>query len=78
MTRHNNNNGAKRMSTTENGGEEDDDDSDDERQKFDGVANLELAINTDLLRFFVVAARAIGTPKNKMIASCLQQGSTLF
>ncbi len=62
MTRHNNN-GAKRVSTTENGGEEDDDNSDDEwRQKWDGVANLELAINTDLLRFFVVAARAIGTP----------------
>jgi hypothetical protein len=51
------------VSTTENGGEEDDDNSDDEwRQKWDGVANLELAINTDLLRFFVVAARAIGTP----------------
>lgn len=62
MTRHTKN-GAKRVSTTENGEEEeDDDDSDEERQKCDGVVNLELAINTDLLRFFVVAARAIGTP----------------
>jgi hypothetical protein len=68
MTRHKNK-GAKRVSTTENGEEEDDDDSDEEWQKCDGVVNLELAINTDLLRFLVVAARAIGTPKHKMIAS---------
>jgi hypothetical protein len=64
MTRHKNN-GAKRVSTTENGEEEDDDDSDDQRQKCDGVANLEFAINTDLLRFLVVAARVSGHPSIK-------------